>query len=93
MDQVQSIVVAMGRVQAQMHATSIVMTRISVLDFDFMLGNEDKLKEEFDLCSTPKAVHLRNTSMSIIYVFHSDYVIENKDIPTEDVDLWSSLFT
>ena len=66
---------------------------ISCLDSDYILGNTDNLTEEFDLCSSPEAAHLYDTSMSISATLHSDDVLENEDIPTEDVGFWSSLVT
>ena len=81
----------MGCAPAQLPATSVVM--ISALDSDHMLGNPDKLMEEFDLCYSPEAARLHDTSMSMSSAIHSEDVLENEDRPTEDVGFWSSLVT
>ena len=87
-DGAKDIVDEMGCEQARMSPTSIAM--ISSLDSDYMMGNEDKVTEEFEPCSR----HPHDTSMSIISALPSDDVPQNEAIPTEtiqDPELWSSL--
>ena len=63
---------------------------ISNLDSDYMLGNEDKLTEEFE----PFSGHPHDASISTMSALPSDDVPENEVITTEDEQdpaFWSSL--
>ena len=83
----QDIVKEMGGGEAWLSSTSIAM--ISSLDSDYMLGNEDKLTDEFEPLSGADVDAL--TSMSALPL---DEVPENEGIPTEDEQdpgFWSSI--
>ena len=83
----QDIVKEMGGGETWLSSTSIAM--ISSLDSDYMLGNEDKLTDEFEPLSGHHVDAL--TSMCALPL---DEVPENAGIPTgdeQDPGFWSSI--
>jgi len=83
----QDIVKEMGGGQAWLSSTSITM--ITSLESDYMLGNPDKLTDEFE----PLSGHPDDDLISLS-ALPLDEVPENEVIPTEDEQdpgFWSSI--
>ena len=77
----QAICTEMGHQQDHLRDTAL--TKITALDSDFMLGNDDELTDEFDVTSSCEPAQGIDTSMSSFFSLDPDDVLENPDTQEE----------